>query len=150
MPNAEPFATATEPTSTGPSPVLVIAYGDDYHRGAAAALYAYAQIVADTPIGEPGSAGGAADPDGRAVGEADAIAWDKATAVLDASDKSALDAAIAAIIADPAVQVLGVAEMRSEVVMILRGYASSHELARDTCLHDHYHGVGGPCPRSAT
>ena len=150
MPNPEQTAITSATSCTRPSPVLVVAYGDEYHRSAAAALYAYAQVVADIPIGDPGSVWGAANPDARSVGKVDAAAWDKVTAALDASDKSALDAAMAAIIADTAVQVLGVAEMRSEVVMILRGYASSHELARDTCLHDHYHRFGEPCPRSAT
>lgn len=150
MPNTEPSTTATDPTSAGPSPVLTVAYGDDYHRGAAAALFAYARVVADTPIGVPHNAWGATDPDARAVGGADAVAWDNVAVVLDASDKVELEAAIVAIITDTAVKVLGVAGMRSEVLMILRGYASSHELARDICLHDHYHGAGEPCPRSAT
>ena len=143
MPSSEQSTTASGATGTELPPVFVIAH--DYHRSAEAALYAYAQVVADTPDNTWGTTG----PDARAVAEADAIAWNKAIVVLDASDKSALEAAIAAIVTDTAVRVLGVAEMRNEIVMILRGLAQSHRFARDTCLHDHYHAIGEPCPRSA-
>ena len=150
MPNTEPSTTATDPTSAGPSPVLVIAYGDDYHRGAAAALHAYAVVVAGTPMGATHIGWGASDAGARAVGEIDAGAWAAVLDALDDRDRAALNNAIPAIVTDTAFRVLGVAGIRGDLEMILRGYARSHELARDTCLYDHYHEVGRPCPRSAT
>ena len=96
------------------------------------------------------SAGGLSAAGARAVGETDATAWAAVLDALDRSDGAALNNAIAAIVTDTAFRVLGVAGIRGDLEMILRGYARSHELARDTCLHDHHHEVGGPCPRSAT
>ena len=150
MPSPEHTTTASGTTGTGPSPVLVIAYGDDYHRGAAAALHAYANVVAGTPMGATHIGWGASDAGARAVGETDATAWAAVLGALDRSDGAALNDAIAAIVTDTAFRVLGFAGIRGDLEMILRGYARSHEFARDTCLYDHYHEVGEPCPRSAT
>ena len=123
---------------------------DDYHLAAAVALHNYADVVAGTRMGATHIGWGAADPDARAVGEADTIAWGLVTDALDIADKAALDNAVERIVVDSALQVLGVIGMRSDLEMILRGLADSHRLARDSCEHDHNAGIGEPCPRSAS
>ena len=127
---------------------------DDYHLAAAVALHNYADVVAGTPIGATHIGWGASDPDALAVGEADSIAWGLVTTALDAADKAALDAAVATIVTDSAMRVLGAAGtrcdagVRGDLEMILRGLADSHRLAQSICQHDLE--TGEACPRSVT
>ena len=122
----------------------------DYHLAAAVALHNYADVVAGTRLGATYIGWGASDPDALAVGEADTIAWRLVTDALDNDDRAALDNAIERIVDDSAIQVLGVAGVRSEVEMVLRGLADSHHLAHSSCQHDHTLETGETCPRSAS
>lgn len=128
----------------------------EYHLAAAVALHNYADVVAGTPMGATHIGWGTSNPDALAVGEADSIAWGLVSTALDDDDKTALDDAVAAIVTDSALRVLGAAGsrcdagVRGDLEMILRGLANSHRLAHNNCQHDHDLQTAQPCPRSAT